>query len=207
MRQEFECPELTALANEILASSHPPDPVSDDLERFERESDPEVLAPLAIDLGPRLVDGAEKRMREIARSGDAVHREHALLALMGHFGAVETMLALADPAQPPNVADRALDALLSVADRLDGAQRDEARTRARLLADQGEASPRSTALLLLAELGAEAADRGRLEALALHEDPRVSLAARRTLIEFLRAQGQPDRARRIWETLPKEQDP
>lgn len=205
---ELENDELTRLANEVLSARRtaPANAPLPDLDRFERERDPELLAPLAIEIGPVLGGAAKERMIALARSGDAVHREHALLALLGHADppAVETMLSLADISQPPNVADRALDALLSITESLAGTHRDETLFRARLFADRGETAPCATALLLLAELGAEEQDRPRLERLSRHGDPRVSLAARRALIEYCRAHGESARAQEVWESIPKE---
>ncbi len=38
--------------------------------------------------------------------------------------------------------------------------------------------------------------------MALHEEPRVSLVARRALIEHLAAYGESNAARQVWELLP-----
>lgn len=199
-------PELTAFANGLLRSRASSEPPSCDLDRFERATDPDELARLAIDFIPRLQGEDKERMIRLARSGDALHQEHALLALLSHSDpeSVDAMLAAADLARPAAVADRALDGLLSVAGGLEGSRRAEALVRARIFADRGEPACRSTALLLLSELGAGDEDRSRLEASAAHPDSRVSLPARRALLEYLRGHGESEMARQVLESLSKE---
>lgn len=209
VEEERVDPELAAFADALLDPPASESPRRSVLDAFETETDPAKLGPMAVDLIAGLDAADERRMIEIARSGDALHQEHALVALLGHGSpdAIGAMLALADPVYPPAVADRALDALLSVAPSLDGAQQEEARARARLLADRGEPSAQATALLLLTELGIETEDGGRFETLAHHPDPRVSLAAKRALFEQARVRGEHDFAQRIWESLPREENP
>jgi len=139
---------------------------------------------------------------EIEWAVDAPHLENA------PDRTIREELDLADPSQPAAIADRALDGLLAVSETLQGADRAEARARARRLADLGEPSVQATALHLLAELGSEDEDRSLLEASTLHPDVRVSLAAKRALFEHLTARGDAPASRELLSTLiHKEENP
>jgi len=178
----------------------------DAVERFEQETDPKALTTLALELNEEMDGDDEGRIARVARFGDGLHQEHALFALIGRSGtdAVDAMLAAADPSRPPMVADRALDALISVVDALEGQRREEARVRARLLADFGAISCRATALLLLTAMGLEGEDLPRVEFMSRHEDPRIALAAKRGWFEYFHGRGEHEKARPIWESMKLE---